>query len=100
MLLLFCLFQEFSEWKKGAADVRLPTANINRMDHLSSYVQVVTDATQELCDLILGSYREKLNLAWKSSVYHVVYFTLHRSGSSWRKYLQYFSSNFTDCHEV
>ncbi|XP_051243890.1 tripartite motif-containing protein 16-like isoform X1 [Dicentrarchus labrax] len=58
--------QEYSEWKKGMADVCLPTVYINRMDHLTSYVQVVTDATQELCDLILSSYREKLNLIWKS----------------------------------
>ncbi|XP_076608649.1 tripartite motif-containing protein 16-like isoform X2 [Chaetodon auriga] len=59
--------QEYSEWKKGNADVCLPTANINRMNHLTSYVQVVTDATQELCDLILRSYAEKLNLTWKNS---------------------------------
>ncbi|XP_070779277.1 tripartite motif-containing protein 16-like [Enoplosus armatus] len=58
--------QEYSEWKKGVADVCLPLAYINRMDHLNSYVQVVTDATQELCDLILSSYRDKLNLIWKS----------------------------------
>lgn len=62
----FYLIQEYSEWKKGATDVGLPTAYINPMDHLTSYVQVVTDATQELCDLILSSYREKLNLVWKS----------------------------------
>ncbi|XP_070838105.1 tripartite motif-containing protein 16-like isoform X2 [Chaetodon trifascialis] len=59
--------QEYSEWKKGNADVCLPTANINRMNHLTLYVQVVTDATQELCDLILRAYTEKLNLTWKSS---------------------------------
>lgn len=39
---------------------------INRMDHLTSYVQVVTDATQELCDLILSCYREKLSTICKS----------------------------------
>lgn len=44
----------------------MPTAYINRMDHLTSYAQVVTDATKELCDLILSSYREKLNLICKS----------------------------------
>ncbi|KAG8006935.1 Tripartite motif-containing protein 16 [Nibea albiflora] len=58
--------QEYSEWKKGVSDVCLPTAYINRMDHLTSYAQVVTDATKELCDLILSSYREKLNLICKS----------------------------------
>uniref|UniRef100_UPI0037E966CA tripartite motif-containing protein 16-like n=1 Tax=Semicossyphus pulcher TaxID=241346 RepID=UPI0037E966CA len=59
--------QEYSAWKKGVADTCLPTAHINRMDHLTSYVRVMTDATQELCDLILSSYREKLNVVWKSS---------------------------------
>ncbi|XP_010736894.3 tripartite motif-containing protein 16 [Larimichthys crocea] len=58
--------QEYSEWKKGVSDVCMPTAYINRMDHLTSYAQVVTDATKELCDLILSSYREKLNLICKS----------------------------------
>ncbi|KAM3598826.1 uncharacterized protein V6R79_023108 [Siganus canaliculatus] len=58
--------QEYSEWKKRVADVCLPTVNINRMDHLTSYVRVLTDATQELSDLILSSYREKMNLVWKS----------------------------------
>ncbi|XP_053194446.1 E3 ubiquitin-protein ligase TRIM16-like [Scomber japonicus] len=53
--------QEYSEWRKGEADVCLPSVYINRMDHLTSYVQVVTDATQELCDLILSCYREKLS---------------------------------------
>lgn len=57
--------QEYSAWKRGVADVSLPTVSINRMNHLTSYVQVLTDATQELSDLILSSYREKLNLIWK-----------------------------------
>ncbi|XP_042360586.1 tripartite motif-containing protein 16-like [Plectropomus leopardus] len=58
--------QEYSEWKKGVADVCPPSPYVNRMDHLASYVQVVTDATQELCDLILSSYGEKLTLICKS----------------------------------
>ncbi|GAA6218240.1 tripartite motif-containing protein 16-like [Lates japonicus] len=57
--------QEYSEWKKGVADVCLPSVYINRMDHLTSYVQVVTDATQELCDLILSSYKDKLSMFCK-----------------------------------
>ncbi|XP_054463720.1 tripartite motif-containing protein 16-like isoform X2 [Anoplopoma fimbria] len=52
--------QEYSEWKKGVADVCLPSPYINRMAHLTSFVQGVTDSTQELCDLILSSYKEKL----------------------------------------
>lgn len=58
--------QEFSEWKKRSADFCLPTAYINRMDHLTSFVQVVTDATQELCDLITSSYQEKLSVICKN----------------------------------
>ncbi|XP_070704744.1 E3 ubiquitin-protein ligase TRIM16-like [Pempheris klunzingeri] len=59
--------QEYSEWKEGVVDVCLPTVCINRMDHLTSYLRAVTDATQELCDLIRSSYTEKLNFIWKSS---------------------------------
>ncbi|XP_074512669.1 tripartite motif-containing protein 16-like [Sebastes fasciatus] len=58
--------QEYSEWKKGVADVCLPSPYVNRMDHLTSYVQVVTDATQELCDLIVSSYKDKLKCVCKS----------------------------------
>ncbi|KAM7371927.1 hypothetical protein PAMP_009127 [Pampus punctatissimus] len=58
--------QEYSEWRNGKADVCLPSVYINRMKHLTSYVQVVTDTTQELCDLILSCYREKLSMICKS----------------------------------
>lgn len=58
--------QEYSEWKKGTADVCLPAAYINSMDHLTSYVQVVTDATQEMSDLIISSYKKKLKLVWEN----------------------------------
>lgn len=63
---LFCLIQEYSEWKKGAADVCLPTAHINRMEHLNAFIQVVMATTQELSDLIICSYKEKLNSMLKS----------------------------------
>ncbi|KAM9843017.1 tripartite motif-containing protein 16-like [Aulostomus maculatus] len=54
--------QEYSEWRDGVANVCcLPSVHMNRMDHLKSYVQVVADATRELCDLILSSYRDKLS---------------------------------------
>ncbi|XP_069558977.1 tripartite motif-containing protein 16-like isoform X1 [Brachyistius frenatus] len=59
--------QEYSEWKKGVADVCVPSVCINRMEHLTSYVQVVTDATQDLCDLIFSSYREKLTMICKTA---------------------------------
>ncbi|KAI4822938.1 hypothetical protein KUCAC02_008456 [Chaenocephalus aceratus] len=52
--------QAYSEWKKGVADVCLPSPCINRMNHLTSFVQVVTDTTKELCDLILLSCTERL----------------------------------------
>ncbi|KAM7386956.1 hypothetical protein PAMA_009539 [Pampus argenteus] len=58
--------QEYSEWRKGKADVCLPNVYINRMEHVTSYVQIVTDTTQELCDLILSRYREKLSMICRS----------------------------------
>lgn len=61
-----CVFQEYSEWKKGISDLSLPTVDINHMDHLTSYAQVVTDTTQELCELIVSSYKDKMNLTSKS----------------------------------
>ncbi|XP_060946628.1 E3 ubiquitin-protein ligase TRIM16-like [Limanda limanda] len=57
--------QEYSEWRKGASDVGLPSVHINRMDHLTSYVQVLTGPTQELCDGILSSYRDQLSMFFK-----------------------------------
>nr|XP_046270472.1 tripartite motif-containing protein 16-like [Scatophagus argus] len=58
--------QEYSEWKKGVEDICQPTAYVSHIDHLTSYAQVVTDTTQELCDLILSTYREQINLIWRS----------------------------------
>lgn len=80
------MFQEYSEWKNEIADACLPTVHINRMDHLTTYVQVVTDATQELCDLILSTYREKNDLKCHkySGECHFVYFPFF--GSQLRKY--------------
>lgn len=43
----------------------LPTVQMNCMDHLTSYVEVVTEATRELRHLILSSYREKTSRTWK-----------------------------------
>ncbi|XP_078141095.1 tripartite motif-containing protein 16-like isoform X2 [Centroberyx gerrardi] len=58
--------KEYSEWKKGVVDVCLPGVYVNLMDHLASFSHVVTDATQELCDQILSSYRDKLMTVCKS----------------------------------
>lgn len=57
-------FQEYGEWKKGAADLGLPTVPVSRMDRLTSYKGAVTNVTRELCGLILSSYREKTSLTW------------------------------------
>lgn len=43
----------------------LPTVQMNCMDHLTSYLEVVTDATHELRYLILSSYREKTSRTGK-----------------------------------
>lgn len=58
-------FQEYGEWKKGAADLSLPTVPVSCMDGLASYVEAVTAATRELRDLILSSYQEKTSPTWK-----------------------------------
>ncbi|KAM9391598.1 tripartite motif-containing protein 16-like [Pholidichthys leucotaenia] len=52
--------QEYAEKKKGMPDISVPSVTISRLDHLTSYAQVVTDTTQELCSLILTSYSENL----------------------------------------
>ncbi|XP_029945698.1 tripartite motif-containing protein 16-like protein [Salarias fasciatus] len=57
--------QEHSEWRKAVTDVSVPGVHIARMDHLTSYVQAVTDATEELCNLIVTSYRQKLSTICK-----------------------------------
>lgn len=66
---LIHVFQDYSEWKRGFSDLSLPTVHINRMDHLTSYVQEVTDAVEELCDLIHKSYEKKVNLTKKGCEY-------------------------------
>lgn len=59
------------EAKRGVVDAlegeaRLPSPYISRTDHLTSYVQVVTDSTQELCELILSSFKDTLKGICKS----------------------------------
>lgn len=44
----------------------LPAVCVNRMDHLTSYVQEVTDSTQKLCGLIRSTYMENFNSTWKT----------------------------------
>lgn len=44
----------------------MPTVHISQMDHLQSWAQAVTDVTQDLCDLIMESYSEKMNIISKS----------------------------------
>ncbi|XP_075880446.1 tripartite motif-containing protein 16-like [Nelusetta ayraudi] len=58
--------QEYADWKKGIPEVCLPAVCVNRMDHLTSYVQEVTDATQKLCGLIRSTNMKTFTLAWKT----------------------------------
>lgn len=69
------VFQGYADWKKGIPTVGLPAVCINSMDHLTSYVQEVTDATQKLCGLIRSTYMKTFTLAWKpgESVSGLVY---------------------------
>ncbi|KAM4534607.1 tripartite motif-containing protein 16-like isoform 1-T1 [Fundulus diaphanus] len=54
--------KDYTEWNKGLTDVCVPAVHISRLDHLQQCVQAVTDVTQELCDLILDSYSEKMRM--------------------------------------
>lgn len=58
--------QKYAEWKKTSTDVSLPSVHINSMEHLSSFGQTVTDTTQQLCELLLSSYRENMDVVFKS----------------------------------
>ncbi|XP_054892271.1 tripartite motif-containing protein 16-like isoform X2 [Poeciliopsis prolifica] len=62
--------KDYTEWKKELIDIRMPTVHISRMDRLQSWAQAVTDVTQELCDLIMESYSEKINMISKSGAKH------------------------------
>lgn len=58
--------QEYSEWKKEAADISLPGVYIGLMDRLNSFSRVIVDSTQELCSLVLPSYVEKVKETCRS----------------------------------
>ncbi|XP_027898474.1 tripartite motif-containing protein 16-like isoform X1 [Xiphophorus couchianus] len=59
--------KDYTEGKKGLIDICMSTVHISRMHHLHSWAQAVTDVTQELCDLIMESYSEKMNMVSKSA---------------------------------
>lgn len=58
--------QEYSEWKKEAADISLPGVYIGLMDRLNSFSRVIMDSTQELCSLLVSSYVEKVKETCKN----------------------------------
>lgn len=60
------MFQEYANWKQAIPEVGLPAVCVNTMDHLTSYVQEVTDATEELRGLIRSTYMKTFTLAWKT----------------------------------
>ncbi|XP_054615861.1 tripartite motif-containing protein 16-like isoform X2 [Dunckerocampus dactyliophorus] len=57
--------QEYLQWKEGVPDVCLPNVSVNNMEHVKSYAPVVASVTQELCDLLLTSYQDKLSITAK-----------------------------------
>uniref|UniRef100_A0AAQ5Y5A4 B30.2/SPRY domain-containing protein n=1 Tax=Amphiprion ocellaris TaxID=80972 RepID=A0AAQ5Y5A4_AMPOC len=64
--------------KKKEVNSCVPSVHINRIDHLTSYVHAVTDASQELRDLILSTYKEKLSSICNSGKcisYQIFYLT-------------------------
>lgn len=52
--------QEYSEWKKEAADISLPGVYIGLMDRLNSFSRVIVDSTEELCAMLVSTYIEKV----------------------------------------
>ncbi|XP_042364068.1 tripartite motif-containing protein 16 isoform X2 [Plectropomus leopardus] len=58
--------QEYSEWKKEAADVSLPGIYIGLTDRLNSFSRVIVDSTQELCAMLVSSYIEKVKETCKN----------------------------------
>ncbi|XP_073346072.1 tripartite motif-containing protein 16 [Pagrus major] len=58
--------QEYSEWKKEATDISLPGVYIGLMDRLNSFSRVIVDSTQELCDMLVSSYIEKVKETCKN----------------------------------
>uniref|UniRef100_A0A8C7P868 B30.2/SPRY domain-containing protein n=1 Tax=Oncorhynchus mykiss TaxID=8022 RepID=A0A8C7P868_ONCMY len=52
--------QEYSEWKTGAVDVCLPGLYVGLTDRLASFSCLLTESTQELCDQLKATYRDKL----------------------------------------
>uniref|UniRef100_A0A1A8N1F1 Tripartite motif-containing 16 n=2 Tax=Nothobranchius TaxID=28779 RepID=A0A1A8N1F1_9TELE len=58
--------QEYANWKKDAADGSLPGIYIGLMDRLDSFSQVVIESTQELCEILLSSYIEKVKETCKN----------------------------------
>uniref|UniRef100_A0AAZ3Q9A3 Uncharacterized protein n=1 Tax=Oncorhynchus tshawytscha TaxID=74940 RepID=A0AAZ3Q9A3_ONCTS len=51
---------EYSEWKTGAVDVCLPGLYVGLTDRLASFSCLLTESTQELCDQLKATYRDKL----------------------------------------
>ncbi|KAM4716874.1 tripartite motif-containing protein 16-like isoform 2-T2 [Anableps anableps] len=62
--------KNYTNWNEGLTDISMPAVHISRMDHLQSCAQAVTDVTQELCDLIMESYSEKMSTICKSGAKH------------------------------
>ncbi|XP_028991152.1 tripartite motif-containing protein 16 [Betta splendens] len=58
--------QDYSEWKKEAADVSLPGVYIGLVDGLKAFSRVITDSTQELCTSLESSYIEKVRKTCKN----------------------------------
>ncbi|CAL9693262.1 unnamed protein product [Knipowitschia caucasica] len=60
------LLQKYSEWKKVSPDVSPPAVHGPSMKHLILYVQVVTDTTTDLSELVLSNYSKSMEQVSKS----------------------------------
>lgn len=59
-------WQEYSKWKKEAADISLPGVYIGLMDRLNPFSRVIVNSTQEICSMLESSYLEKVKDTCKS----------------------------------
>lgn len=60
------VLQEYSKWKKEAADISLPGVYIGLMDRLKSFSRVIVNSTQEICSMLESSYLEKVKETCKN----------------------------------
>ncbi|XP_028648722.2 tripartite motif-containing protein 16 isoform X2 [Erpetoichthys calabaricus] len=63
--------QDYGEWKKHASDDSLPSVYIGLKDRLNSYMQVVTESSQNIQGLLHSSYKDKIKALSKAEKFGI-----------------------------